>query len=118
MAQLGTAFTLLIASALACASGSTQLGFKTNLTAEADTLRVNSMFVTEISHGSTAGNAGLRVGDEILKLNGRNVHGALIRDLWREKQSIGPQDTVRLQIRHADGVTETISFAASRAVVA
>jgi C-terminal processing protease CtpA/Prc len=118
IAQLGMASSLMIASAIACAGGSTQLGFKTSLNAAADTLRVSSMIVTELYNGSTAAKAGLRVGDEILELNGHTVRGALIQDLWREKQSIRPKDTVRLQIRHADGITETIAFPASRAVVA
>lgn len=115
---LGIVSFLIVVSSIAFASGPTQLGFKTSLTVAADTQRVKSMVVTEILPGSLAGKAGLRAGDEILELNGRKVQGALIQNLWREKQSIQPEDVVRLRIRHADGVSEMITFAASKPIVA
>lgn len=101
----GVCFFLLVVSAIARASGQTQLGLRTKVSAAADTQRMNSMVVTEIFPGSLAGKAGLKVGDEVLKLNGLRVCGEPIHHLWYEKQSIRSENTMRVRIWLANGVT-------------
>ena len=111
--SVGFSCLLLALATTVCASGGANLGFKTNLTVDADTQRVTSMYITQVSPGSLAKNAGLKSGDELIEINGRKVHGALIHELWEEKQSIQPGDIVRLRIKHSNGVIQAVELVAS-----
>ena len=116
MMRLVICTRLPITSIIPCASGETHLGFQTKISAAASAQRVESTSETEIVSGSLAGRAGLKIGDEILELNGHKVRGVPIEALWHEKQSIGSEDTIRLRIRHANGVSETVEFPTSSAI--
>src|SRR5687767_1689411 len=79
LAVIGYASTILVVSALAA-----ELGFFT----------YQGGVVLGVDSGSPAAEAGLRVGDDVVSINGVQFHSAFQR--FEVMQSIGPGDTVAL----------------------
>lgn len=66
---------------------------------------VKRILVTEVLKGSIAEAAGMRKGDDILQIDGKNVIGRRAMEL-RPLMKLNPGETRTLRLRHTDG-TET-----------
>jgi predicted metalloprotease with PDZ domain len=76
------------------------LGFRFNYTAESrDGVMTENMIVREVVAGSPADQAGVRVGDRILRIDGKAISPSKFDALARTLQ---PGDTVRLRVASGD----------------
>ena len=81
-----------------------KLGFSVRLEGEGFFLNplVKKLFVEEVTKGSLAEAAGVRAGDEIIKIEGQNVAGKRAREL-QGFMKLNPGETRTLRLKHADG---------------
>jgi C-terminal processing protease CtpA/Prc len=87
------------------ASGAEQrLGFVTQVEGEGFFLNpiVTKILVTEVTKGSLAEAAGIKVGDQIVQVEGQNVIGKRATEL-RPFLKFNPGETRKFRLRHADG---------------
>jgi C-terminal processing protease CtpA/Prc len=63
---------------------------------------VKKLFVEEVTKGSLAEAAGMKAGDEIIKIEGQVVAGRRARDL-QGYMKLNPGETRTLRLKHADG---------------
>ena len=103
---------LRIAVALICffvvfahgAAAEQKLGFVTQVEGEGFFLNpiVTKIVVTEVTKGSLAEAAGMKVGDQIIQVEGQDVIGKRATEL-RRFLKFDPGETRRFRLRHADG---------------
>lgn len=81
-----------------------KLGFAVDLEGEGFFLNplVKKLFVTEVLKGSLAEGAGVKVGDQIIQIEGQNVAGRRALEL-RPFLKLNPGETRTLRLKHADG---------------
>jgi C-terminal processing protease CtpA/Prc len=81
-----------------------KLGFSVRLEGEGFFLNplVKRLFVEEVTKGSLAEAAGMKAGDEIIKIEGQNVIGRRAREL-QGYMKLNPGETRTLRLKHADG---------------
>ncbi len=81
-----------------------KLGFSIRLEGEGFFLNpvVRKLFVEEVTKGSLAEAAGVRAGDEIIKIEGQNVAGKRALSL-QGFMKLNPGETRTLRLKHADG---------------
>jgi C-terminal processing protease CtpA/Prc len=81
-----------------------KLGFSVRLEGEGFFLNplVKKLFVETVTKGSLAEAAGLKVGDEIVKIEGQTVVGRRAREL-QGYMKLNPGETRTLRLKHADG---------------
>jgi C-terminal processing protease CtpA/Prc len=81
-----------------------KLGFSVRLEGEGFFLNplVKRLFVEEVTKGSLAEAAGIRAGDEIIKIEGQTVVGRRALAL-QGYMKLNPGETRTLRIKHADG---------------
>jgi C-terminal processing protease CtpA/Prc len=81
-----------------------KLGFSVRLEGEGFFLNplVKRLFVEEVAKGSLAEAAGMKVGDEIIKIEGQVVAGRRALAL-QGYMKLNPGETRTLRLKHADG---------------
>jgi len=81
-----------------------KLGFSVRLEGEGFFLNplVKRLFVEQVTKGSLAEAAGLKAGDEIIKIEGQVVVGRRAREL-QGYMKLNPGETRTLRLKHADG---------------
>ncbi len=81
-----------------------KLGFSVRLEGEGFFLNplVKKLFVEQVMKGSLAEAAGMRAGDEIIKIEGQVVVGRRAREL-QGYMKLNPGETRTLRLKHADG---------------
>ncbi|MEY2509793.1 MAG: Peptidase family [Verrucomicrobiota bacterium] len=81
-----------------------KLGFSIRLEGEGFFLNplVKKLFVEQVTKGSLAEAAGLKAGDEIVKIEGQTVVGRRAREL-QGYMKLNPGETRTLRLKHADG---------------
>jgi S1-C subfamily serine protease len=81
-----------------------KLGFSIRLEGEGFFLNpvVRKLFVEEVTKGSLAEAAGMKAGDEIIKIEGQNVAGRRAL-LLQGYMKLNPGETRALRLKHADG---------------
>jgi C-terminal processing protease CtpA/Prc len=97
-------FALLLFFAQPIQAADQKLGFVTQVEGEGFFLNpvVKKILVTEVTKGSLAEAAGVRVGDQIIQIERKNIVG------WRAMQlmpfmKLNPGETRTLRLKHADG---------------
>jgi S1-C subfamily serine protease len=102
--RFAVAFILFLAFAHSSHAAEGTLGFSVKLEAEGFILNpiVSKLIVDQVTKGSIAEAAGMRVGDLILQVNGKVVAG--IRALaLRPLMKMDPGETRTLRLKHTDG---------------
>jgi S1-C subfamily serine protease len=81
-----------------------KLGFSVRLEGEGFFLNpvVKKLFVEEVTKGSLAETAGMRAGDEIIKIEGQVVAGRRALAL-QGYMKLNPGETRTMRLKHADG---------------
>jgi S1-C subfamily serine protease len=94
----------LVAFASLSQAAEVKLGFSVRLEGEGFFLNpvVKKLFVEEVTKGSLAEAAGLKAGDEIIKIEGQNVAGKRALSL-QGYMKLNPGETRTLRLKHADG---------------
>jgi C-terminal processing protease CtpA/Prc len=102
--RIAVAFVLLIVLAPVTDAGEQKLGFVVGLEGEGFFLNpiVKRILVTEVTKGSLAEAAGMRVGDQILQIEGRDVAGRRAFEL-QPFMKLNPGETRKLRLKHSDG---------------
>ena len=95
---------LLLVFAHPSRAAEAKLGFAVRLEGEGSFLNplVKAILVTEVSKGSLAEVAGMRVGDQILQIEGQSVAGRRAREL-QPLLKLNPGETRTLRLKHTDG---------------
>jgi C-terminal processing protease CtpA/Prc len=103
-ARFALAFALFVAFAASGHAAEAKLGFAVKLEGEGFFLNpiVSKIIVDEVTKGSIADAAGMRVGDLILQVNGQVVAGKRALDL-RPLMKMNPGETRTLRLKHTDG---------------
>jgi C-terminal processing protease CtpA/Prc len=63
---------------------------------------VSKLLVSEVDKGSIAEAAGMRTGDQIIQIDGKNIAGLRALEL-RGYMKLNPGETRLLRLKHADG---------------
>jgi len=94
----------LLAFAPLSQAAEAKLGFSVRLEGEGFFLNplVKRLFVEEVTKGSLAEAAGLKAGDEIIKIEGQVVAGRRALSL-QGYMKLNPGETRTLHLKHADG---------------
>ena len=104
--RIGVGFLLVLFLALASTGRAAEqkLGFAVDLKGEGFFLNpiVTTILVSEVTKGGLAEAAGMRVGDQIIQLEGEKVAGMRALGL-RQYMKLDPGETRRLRLKHADG---------------
>ena len=102
--RIAVACMLLLVFVYPSRAADSKLGFAVSVEGEGFFLNplVTKILVTEVAKGSLAEAAGMRVGDQILQLEGQNVAG---RRAWELQpfMKLNPGETRRLRVKHTDG---------------
>ena len=102
--RIAIIFMGLIAFAPFSQAAEAKLGFSIRLEGEGFFLNpvVKKLFVEEVTKGSLAEAAGMKAGDEIIKIEGQNVAGKRALSL-QGYMKLNPGETRTLRLKHADG---------------
>jgi C-terminal processing protease CtpA/Prc len=104
--RIAVGFLLLLFLALASTGHAAEqkLGFAVDLKGEGFFLNpiVTAILVSEVTKGGLAEAAGMRVGDEIIQLEGQKVAGMRALGL-RTYMKLEPGETRRIRLKHKDG---------------
>jgi C-terminal processing protease CtpA/Prc len=102
--RFALAFAFWIAFVPSSQAAEAKLGFSVNVEGEGFFLNpaVTKIIVDEVIKGSIADAAGMRLGDLILQVDGRNVAGRRALEL-RSLMKIDPGQTRTLRLKHTDG---------------
>jgi C-terminal processing protease CtpA/Prc len=102
--RMAVAFVLLLAFAQPSHATEQRLGFAVRMEGEGFFLNplVKTLVVSEVIKGSLAEAAGMKVGDQILQIEGQNVAGRRALEL-RPYMKLNPGETRTLRLKHADG---------------
>ena len=97
-------FILFLVLAPTSRAAEQKLGFAVDLKGEGFFLNpvVTEIHVSDVTKGSLAEAAGMRVGDQIIQLEGRKVAGMRALEL-RPYMKLNPGETRRMRLKHADG---------------
>jgi C-terminal processing protease CtpA/Prc len=102
--RIAVAFLLLLVFVYPTQGAEAKLGFAVQMEGEGFFLNpmVKKLFVTEVTKGSLAEAAGMRIGDQIIQIEGQNIAGKRARELqpWMK---LNPGETRTLRLKHADG---------------
>lgn len=103
-AAIALASFLWLACALPSLAAEAKLGFAVKVEGEGFFLNpiVSKIIVDEVTKGSIAEAAGMRVGDLILQINGRSVARQRALEL-RPLMKMDPGETRTLRLKHTDG---------------
>jgi C-terminal processing protease CtpA/Prc len=104
LARLAVAFVLLVVFASPSHAADQKVGFSIRLEGEGFFLNpaVKKLLVEEVTKGSLAEAAGIKAGDEIIKIEGETVAGKRALSL-QGFMKLNPGETRTLRVRHADG---------------
>lgn len=102
--RIAVAFALLLAFAHSSRAAEPKLGFAVDVEGEGFFLNpmVKKIIVAEVVKGSLAEAAGMRAGDQIIQIEGRNVAGRRALEL-QPLMKLNPGETRRLRLKHPDG---------------
>ncbi|MEY2579011.1 MAG: hypothetical protein QOI49_1835 [Verrucomicrobiota bacterium] len=102
--RLAIVFLGLLVFAPHSQAAEVKLGFSIRLEGEGFFLNpvVKRLFVEQVTKGSLAEAAGLKAGDEIIKIEGQVVVGRRAREL-QGYMKLNPGETRTLRLKHADG---------------
>src|SRR3954451_24028079 len=102
--RFALAFVFWIAFVPFSQAAEAKLGFAVKVAGEGFFLKpvVTKIIVDEVIKGSIAEAAGMRVGDLILQVDGRNVAGRRALEL-QPLMKINPGETRTLRLKHTDG---------------
>lgn len=102
--RIAIIFMGLLAFAPLSEAAEAKLGFSIRLEGEGFFLNplVRKLFVEQVTKGSLAEAAGLKAGDEIIKVEGQDVVGRRAREL-QAFMKLNPGETRALRLKHADG---------------
>ncbi|HYJ04677.1 MAG TPA: PDZ domain-containing protein [Chthoniobacterales bacterium] len=102
--RIAAAFVLLLIFSHSSHAAEQRLGFVTEVYGEGFFLNplVTRILVTEVIKGSLAEAAGMRAGDQIIQIEGRNVAGRRAMEL-RPFLKLNPGETRTLRLKHSDG---------------
>jgi C-terminal processing protease CtpA/Prc len=102
--RIAVAVMLLLVFAPLSHAGERKLGFAVSVEGEGFFLNplVKKLLVTEVLKGSLAEAAGMKVGDEIIQIEGQKVAGRRAMELQRFMK-LNPGETRTLRLKHADG---------------
>jgi S1-C subfamily serine protease len=102
--RIAVVFMGLLAFAPLSQAAEPKLGFAVRVEGEGFFLNpvVRKLFVEEVTKGSLAEAAGMRAGDEIIKIEGQNIVG---RRAWELQgfMKLNPGETRTLRLKHSDG---------------
>jgi len=114
--SLAVAVLLLFVFAHPGRAADQKLGFAVNVEGEGFFLNpvVTKILVTEVTKGSLAEAAGMRVGDQILQLEGQNAAGKRAWEL-QPFMKLNPGETRRLRLKHADGTEVNVRITKPKA---
>jgi C-terminal processing protease CtpA/Prc len=103
------AFVLLLAFAQPSHAAEQRLGFAVSMEGEGFFLNplVKTLIVSEVIKGSLAEAAGMKVGDQILQIEGQNVAGRRALEL-RPYMKLNPGETRTLRLKRADGTEANV----------
>jgi C-terminal processing protease CtpA/Prc len=103
--RIAFVFVLLLAFAQLSFAAEQKLGFAIRLESEGFFLNplIKALFVSEVTKGSLAEGAGMKVGDQILQIEGQKVAGRRAREL-QPYMKLNPGETRAMRLKHADGV--------------
>ena len=98
------AFLLLFGLAPISHAAEQRLGFAVDVKGEGFFLNpvVSAIVVSEVTKGTLAESAGIKVGDQIIRIEGRNVSGMRAMEL-RPYMKLDPGQTRSFRLKHADG---------------
>lgn len=98
------AFILLLFLVAPIHAAEQRIGFAVDVTGEGFFLNptVKTLIVTEVIKGSLAEAAGMKVGDQIIQIEGQNVAGRRAWEL-RPFMKLNPGETRTLRLKHKDG---------------
>ena len=104
VARIAVAFILLLVFASLSHAADQKLGFSIRLEGEGLFLNpvVRKLFVEDVTKGSLAEAAGVKAGDEIIKIEGQVVAGKRALAL-QGFMKLNPGETRTLRLKHADG---------------
>jgi C-terminal processing protease CtpA/Prc len=100
--RIALAFMLLLVCAqISLAAG---LGFEVSVEGEGFFLNpvVKKLLVSEVTRGSIAEAAGMKSGDEIMRVDGQSIAGKRMLEL-RPLMKLNPGETRTLRLKHTDG---------------
>lgn len=102
--RIAVAFVLLFVLADTVRAAEQKLGFATDLEAEGFFLNpiVRKIRVSDVTKGSIAEAAGIRVGDLIIQIEGQTMAGKRALDL-RPFMKLDPGATRSMRVKHTDG---------------
>ena len=102
--RIAVAVMLLLVFAPPSQAAERKLGFAVDLEGEGFFLNplVKKLLVTEVLKGSLAEGAGMKVGDQIIQIEGQNVAGRRALEL-RPYLKLNPGETRTLRLKRADG---------------
>ena len=102
--RIAVACLLLLVSVPHSHAAEQKLGFVTELHGEGFFLNplVTKILVTEVIKGSLAEAAGVRAGDEIVKIESQAVAGKRAREL-APFMKLNPGETRSMRVKHSDG---------------
>lgn len=113
LAAVGVALLLLAQTLAAAEDRRGRLGFTVYVEVDGsyDKPVLKSVRVQEIEPGSPAEAAGLKIDDQILKVQGKPLHGANAREVAAMVQ-VPPGERLRLVVRSTDGVERHVTLVA------
>jgi S1-C subfamily serine protease len=114
-ARITLAFLLLLGLAHPSQAGEQKLGFAVDIEGEGFFLNpiVTKIRVSEVIKGSLAETAGMRTGDLIIQIEGRDVAGKRALEL-RSFMKFNTGETRTLRLKHADGTEVDIRITKPR----
>ena len=98
------AFLLLLVLAPISHAAEQKLGFAVDVKGEGFFLNpvVTEIILTEVTKGTLADAAGMKAGDQIIRIEGRNVAGMRAMEL-RPYMKLDPGQTRSFRLKHANG---------------
>jgi C-terminal processing protease CtpA/Prc len=102
--RIAMAVLVLLVLAQPASAAGEKLGFVTQVEGEGFFLNpiVTKILITEVTKGSLAETAGMRVGDQIIQVEGQTVAGKRALAL-QPFMKLNPGETRTMRLRHADG---------------
>ncbi|MFZ1221114.1 MAG: PDZ domain-containing protein [Chthoniobacterales bacterium] len=102
--RIAVAVLVLLVFAQTSGAAGEKLGFVTQVEGEGFFLNpiVTKVLVTEVTKGSLAEAAGIRVGDQIIQIEGQKVAGKRAFAL-QPFMKLNPGETRTMRLKHADG---------------